>query len=107
VGGLTAEVSIRTAQGDEHLLAAPETPGVTAYYEVPFAFPTTGEHTITFRTQVDGRELTAFFVQRAAANPLFGEWTTMVGNGAILAAFMATWIGAVLALQRRLMSEVG
>src|SRR5690606_16706678 len=39
VGGLAATVIIRTPQGDEHVLAAPESPGVTAYYEVPFAFP--------------------------------------------------------------------
>ena len=106
VGGLTAEVSIRPPQGEEVLLPAPETPGVTAYYEVPFVFPTTGEYAITFRAQADGQEWTAFFVQRAAANPLFGDWQTMLGNGIVLAAFMATWIGAVLALQRRLLSEM-
>jgi len=107
VGGLTAEVIIRTPQGDEHVLAASETAGVTAYYEVPFAFPATGEHAITFRAHANGQELSAFFIQRASANPLFGDWTTMLGNGAILAAFMVTWIGAVLALQRRLLSTMG
>jgi hypothetical protein len=107
VGGLAAEVIIRTPQGDEHILTAPETPGVTAYYEVPFAFPTTGEHAITFRAHANGQELSAFFMQRASANPLFGDWTTMLGNGVVLAAFMVTWIGAVLALQRRLLSTMG
>jgi hypothetical protein len=107
VGGLAAEVIIRTPQGEEAFLPAPETPGVTAYYEVPFVFPSTGEYAITFRAQADEQELTAFFVQHASANPLFGDWPTMLGNGAVLVAFMVTWIGAILALQRRLLSEMG
>lgn len=107
VGGLAAEVVIRTPQGDEHRLAAPETPGVTAYYEAPFAFPTTGEHAIAFRAHLNGQELTALFTQHASANPLFGDWTIVVGNGVVLAAFMVTWMGAILALQRRLLSEHG
>lgn len=37
------------------------------------------------------------------ANPLLGDWTTMAGTTAVLATPMATWIGAVLALQRRLL----
>jgi hypothetical protein len=105
VGGLTADVLIRTPQGEEHTLAAPEIPGVTAYYELPFTFPTTGEHTVTFRTHASGRELSVAFAQPVSANPLFGDWPTMVGNGAVLTAFMVTWIGAVLALQRRLLPE--
>ncbi len=103
VGGLNAQVVIRDPQGGERTVAAPETPAVTAYYELVYTFPMTGEHTITFRTQADGRPLTASFVQRASANPLFGDWPTVAGNGVVLAAFMATWIGAVLALQRRLL----
>jgi hypothetical protein len=105
VGGLTVDVLIRTHQGEEHILAAPEIPGVTAYYELPYTFLTAGEHTITFQTQVNSQELSVVFAQSVSANPLFGDWPTMVGNGAVLAAFMATWIGAVLALQRRLLPE--
>jgi hypothetical protein len=41
-----------------------------------------------------------------SANPIFGDWPTMVGNGAVLVAFMVTWIGAVLALQRRLLTGI-
>jgi hypothetical protein len=106
VGGLTPEVIIRTPPGREETLRAPETPGVTAYYEVPYSFQQTGEHIITFRTQTDGPELTASFVQRVSANPLFGDWPTILGNSVILAAFMTTWIGAVLALQRRLLPGI-
>jgi hypothetical protein len=106
VGGLTAAVIIRSPTAEEHEFAAPEIPGVTAYYELPYAFPITGEYTIAFQTRANGQELTAAFAQPVSANPLFGDWTTMVGNGAVLAAFMATWIGAVLALQRRLLPEV-
>lgn len=103
VGGLTAEVIIRSPTGEEHAFAAPEIPGVTAYYELPYVFPTPGEYTVAFQTRANGRELTAAFAQPVAANPLFGDWTTMVGNGAVLAVFIATWIGAVLAVQRRLL----
>jgi hypothetical protein len=106
VGGLTAEVIIRSPSGEEHELSAPEIPGVTAYYELPYTFLKTGEYTVTFRTRTDGQELIAAFTQAVSANPLFGDWTTMVGNGVVLAAFVATWMGAVLALQRRLLPEV-
>ena len=105
VGGLTAEVIIRTPLGREETLPAPETPGVTAYYELPYRFQQTGEYIITFRTQSAGPELTASFVQPVSANPLFGDWPTILGNSTMLAAFMVTWIGAVLALQRRLLPD--
>jgi hypothetical protein len=106
VGGLTAEVIIRSPIGEEHRLAAPEIPGVTAYYELPYAFPTPGKYTVTFQTRADSQELTAAFAQPVAANPLFGDWTTVTGNAVVLAAFVVTWIGAVLALQRRLLPDV-
>jgi hypothetical protein len=101
VAGLMAEVLMRSPIGEEERFAATEIPGVTAYYELPYTFPTPGEYTITFETRANSQELTAAFAQSVSANPLFGDWPTMVGNGAILATFMATWIGAVLALQRR------
>jgi hypothetical protein len=103
IGGLIAEVIIRSPTAEARALAAPEIPGVTAYYELSYTFPTPGEYTVVFRTQANGRELTAAFMQPVSSNPLFGNWTTMVGNMAVLATFMATWIGAVLALQRRLL----
>ena len=103
IGGLIAEVIIRFPTGEEHVFAAPEIPGVTAYYELSYTFPTPGEYTIAFRTQANGQELTATFAQPVSANPLFGDWTTMLGNAMVLATFMVTWIGVVLALQRRLL----
>jgi hypothetical protein len=106
VGGLTAEVIIRSAAGEERRFAAPEIPGVTAYYELPYTFPSPGEHSITFRTHANGQKLTVKFAQPVSANPLFGDWTTITGNGIVLAAFVVTWIGAVLALQRRLLPDV-
>ena len=106
VGGLTADVIVRSPTGEEHRFAAPEIPGVTAYYELPYAFPTTGKYTVAFRTQANGQELSAAFSQPVSPNPLFGDWTTMVGNVAVLAAFLATWVGAVLALQRRLLPGI-
>jgi hypothetical protein len=106
VGGLTAEVIIRSPSGEEHELSAPEIPGVTAYYELPYTFLKRGEYTVAFRTRANGQELTAAFTQSVSANPLFGDWTTMVGNGAVLAAFVTTWVGTVLALQRRLLPGI-
>jgi hypothetical protein len=106
VGGLMVDVLIRSARGEETTLAAPEIPGVTAYYELPYTFLTPGDHTITFRARANGQELTAAFAQPVSANPLFGDWATITGNGAVLAAFMATWIGAVVALQRRLLPGI-
>lgn len=106
VGGLTAEVVIRSPSHEEHELSAPEIPGVTAYYELPYTFLRTGEYTVAFRTRANGQELTAAFTQSVSANPLFGDWTTMVGNGAVLAAFVTTWVGTVLALQRRLLPGI-
>jgi hypothetical protein len=106
VGGLTAEVIIRSPTAQEHVFAAPEIPGVTAYYELPYTFSSTGEYSVVFRTRANGQALTAAFTQPVSANPLFGDWTTVTGNGAVLAAFIVTWIGAVLALQRRLLPDV-
>jgi hypothetical protein len=106
VGGLTAEVSIRAPTAEEQLFPAPEIPGVTAYYEIPYTFPRTGEYTVAFRTRVNGQALTAAFTQPVSAHPLFGDWTILVGNGVILVAFITTWIGAVLAIQRRLPAEI-
>jgi hypothetical protein len=103
VGGLTAEVIIRFPTTEEHVFTAPEIPGVTAYYELSYVFPTPGSYTVSFRTQVNGQTLTVAFAQPVSANPLFGDWTTIVGNAAVLATFMTTWVGAVLALQRRLL----
>jgi hypothetical protein len=103
IGGLSAELVIRSPTAEEHVLAAPEIPGVTAYYEVPYTFPTPGVYALTFRTPTNGQALTAAFAQSVSANPLFGDWATMVGNAVVLATFMVTWIGAVLALQRRLL----
>jgi hypothetical protein len=106
VGGLKVEAIIRFPIGEEHVVAALEIPGVTAYYELPYAFPTPGEYTVTFRTQANGHALTATFAQPVSANPLFGNWMTVTGNGVVLAAFIVTWLGTVLALQRRLLPDV-
>jgi hypothetical protein len=106
VGGLTVDLLIRSPQDVEAVFAAPEIPGVTAYYELPYTFLTTGQHTVIFRSRADDQELTAAFTQAVSSNPLFGDWTTIIGNGVVLAAFLVTWIGAVLALQRRLLPNM-
>ena len=106
IGGLIAEVIIRFPTAEEQVFAAPEIPGVTAYYELSYTFPTPGEYTVVFRTQANSQEVTAAFAQLVSANPLFGDWTTIVGNGVVLVAFIVTWLGAVLTLQRRLLPDV-
>jgi hypothetical protein len=103
VGGLTAEVIVRSPLDEEYRFAAPEIPGVTAYYELPYVFPTTGHYTVAFQTQANGQELVTAFTQAVSPNPLFGDWPTLVGNVTILTAFVTTWVGAVLAIQRRLL----
>jgi hypothetical protein len=106
IGGLIAEVIIRFPTAEEHRFAAPEIPGVTAYYELSYVFPAPGEYTVAFQTQTNDQELTARFPQSVSANPFFGDWTTMAGNGVVLVVFIVTWLGTVLALQRRLLPDV-
>jgi hypothetical protein len=106
IGGLIAEVIIRFPTAEEHVFAAPEIPGVTAYYEFSYTFLTPGEYIVAFRTQANGQELTAAFAQPVSANPFFGDWMTVTGNSVVLAAFIVTWLGAVLALQQRLLPDV-
>jgi hypothetical protein len=101
VGGLTAEVEVQPPEGLQRLLPLPETTGVVAYYEVSLAFEQAGEHLITFRSVVDDVAFSGTFRKEVSRSALFADWTALVGNLAILAAFAVTWLGFVLSVQRR------
>jgi hypothetical protein len=101
VGGLTAEVEVQPPEGFQRLLPLPETTGVVAYYEVSLAFEQAGEHLISFRSVVDDVAFSGTFRKVVSRSVLFADWTTLVGNLAVLAAFAVTWLGFVLSVQRR------
>ena len=101
VGGLTAEVEVQPPEGLQRLLPLPETTGVVAYYEVSLAFEQAGEHLITFRSVADDVAFSGTFRKGVSRSALFADWTTLVGNLAVLVAFAVTWLGFVLSVQRR------
>ena len=101
VGGLNAEVEVQPAEGFQRLLPLPEITGVVAYYEVSLAFEQVGEHLITFRSVADDVTFSGTFRKVVSRSVWFADWTTLVGNIAVLAAFAVTWLGFVLSVQRR------
>jgi hypothetical protein len=104
VGGLTAEVEVQPPDSLPHTLPLPETTGVVAYYEVSLVFEQAGEHLITFHAVVDDVAFSGTFRKVVSRSSLFGDWSTLVGNTAVLAAFAMTWLGFVLSVQRRFMA---
>jgi hypothetical protein len=101
VGGLTAEVEVQPPEGFPRVIPLPETTGVVAYYEVSLAFEEVGEHRITFRSVVDDVAFSGTFSKMVSRSALFADWTALVGNTAVVAAFAVTWLGFVLSVQRR------
>ena len=101
VGGLAAQLDVRAPDGAQRTFPLPETQGVTAYYEAVVTFEQPGEHAITFRAATAGGAFTGTFRKDISRSTLFGDWATLVGYGAVLAAFAVTWLGFVLSLQRR------
>jgi hypothetical protein len=82
-------------------LPLPETTGVVAYYEISLVFEQAGEHLIAFRSVVHEVAFSGTFRKVVSRSALFGDWATLVGNTAVLAAFAITWLGFVLSVQRR------
>jgi hypothetical protein len=74
---------------------------VVAYYEVALVFEQAGEHLITFRSVADGVTFSGTFRKVVSRSAWFADWTTLVGNIAVLTAFAVTWLGFVLSVQRR------
>jgi hypothetical protein len=101
IGGLTAEVEVQPPDSLPRTLPLPETTGVVAYYEISLVFEQAGEHLIVFRSVVHEVAFSGTFRKVVSRSALFGDWSTLVGNTAVLAAFAITWLGFVLSVQRR------
>ena len=101
VTGLTAELEVRAPDGTQRLVPLPEITGVTAYYETTLAFEQEGEHTLTLRSVAAGVPFSTAFRKAVSRSTLRGDWPTLLGYGTVLAAFLVTWIGLVLSVQRR------
>ena len=101
VSGLTAELEVRAPDGTQRLLPLPEITGVTAYYETTLAFEQEGEHILTWRSIAAGVPFSTTFRKAVSRSTLHGDWPTLLGYGTVLAAFLVTWIGLVLSVQRR------
>jgi hypothetical protein len=101
VSGLTAELEVRAPDGTQRLLPLPEVTGVTAYYETTLIFEREGEYTLTWRSVAVGIPFSTTFRKAVSRSTLHGDWPTLLGYGTVLAAFLVTWIGLVLSVQRR------
>jgi len=101
VSGLTAQLEVQAPDGAQRLLPLPETVGVTAYYETTLVFEQVGEHTIIFRSTGVGGPFSASFRKPVTRSALHGDWPTLLGYGTVLAAFLVTWMGLILSVQRR------
>jgi len=101
VSGLTAELVVRAPDGTQRLLPLPEITGVTAYYETALAFEQEGEYALTLRSVAAGVPFSTTFRKAVSRSTLHGDWPTLLGYGTVLAAFLVTWIGLVLSVQRR------
>ena len=101
VSGLTAELEVRAPDGTQRLLPLPEITGVTAYYETTLAFEQEGEYALTLRSVAAGVPFNTTFRKAVSHSTLHGDWPTLLGYGTVLAAFLVTWIGLVLSVQRR------
>ena len=101
VSGLTAQLEVQAPDGSQRRLPLPETTGVTAYYETAMAFEQEGEHTITFRALGTDVPFSTSFRKTVSRSTLHGDWPTLLGYSAVLAAFLVTWLGFVVAVQGR------
>ena len=104
VSGLTAQLEVHAPDGTQRLLPLPEVTGVTAYYETTLPFEQEGAHTLTLRSLAAGVPFSTTFSKAVSRSPLHGDWPTLLGYGTVLAAFLVTWIGLVLSVQRRFAS---
>jgi len=101
VSGLTAELEVHAPDGTQRLLPLPEITGVTAYYETTLAFEQEGEYALTWRSAAAGVPFSTTFRKTVSRSTLHGDWPTLLGYGTVLTAFLVTWIGLVLSVQRR------
>jgi hypothetical protein len=101
VGGLTAQLEVEAPDGSQRLLPLPETAGVTAYYETAVVFEQVGEYALTFHATAADVPFRGTFHKAVSRSALIGDWATLVGNLAVLAAFAVTWLGVIVAVQGR------
>src|SRR5262249_25627070 len=101
VSGLTAELEVNAPDGTQRLLPLPEITGVTAYYETTLTFEQQGEHSLTWRSVAADVPFSTTFRKAVSRSTLHGHCPTLLGYGTVLTAFLVTWIGLVLSVQRR------
>ena len=95
------QLRIQTPDGVARTVPLPETSGVTAYYETAVEFAQVGEYRLTAISTTPDASFQATFQRRVSPSVLLGDWATITGNLAVLAAFTMTWIGLIVTVQRR------
>lgn len=101
IGGLSMQIRVQAPDGTQQMLLLPETEGVTAYYETALVFDQIGVYELTAMSTTPGVIFRASFQRDVSANIWMGDWATLTGNIAVAAAFTITWVGLVIAIQRR------
>jgi hypothetical protein len=101
VGGLSMQLRIQTPDGAARLVPLPETTGVTAYYETAVEFAQVGAYRLTAISNTPDAPFQATFQRQVSPNVLLGDWATITGNLTVLATFTMTWVGFIVAVQRR------
>jgi hypothetical protein len=101
VGGLSMQLRMQTPDGAVRTVPLPETTGVTAYYETAVEFAQVGEYRLTAISTTPDASFQATFQRHVSPNALLGDWATITGNLTVLATFTMTWVGLIVAVQRR------
>ena len=101
VGGLSMQLRMQTPDGVTRTVPLPETTGVTAYYETAVEFAQVGEHRLTAISTTPDASFQATFQRQVSPSVLLGDWATITGNLTVLATFTMTWVGLLVAVQRR------
>ena len=101
MSGLTAELEVRAPRWHPASAASARDYRVTAYYETTLVFEQEGAYTLTWRSVAAGVPFSTTFRKAVSRSTLHGDWPTLLCYGTVLAAFLVTWIGLVLSVQRR------
>lgn len=101
VGGLSMQLRMQTPDGATRTVPLPETTGVTAYYETAVEFEQVGAYRLTAISTTPDALFQATFQRHVSPSMLLGDWATVTGNLTVLATFTMTWVGFIVAVQRR------
>jgi hypothetical protein len=101
VGGLAMQLRIQAPDGTAHTVSLPDTTGVTAYYETAVEFAQVGGYSLTAISKTPNASFQATFQRHVSPSVWLGDWATITGNLTILATFTMTWVGLIVAVQRR------